>query len=393
MGPARLSPGLDLSGGAQHEAGGSQEVLDAHPLGLVLGAGLEVEQVGGDLQGAAALVEGLLVGATERLGLDPRTTGSHAVVGGAETADAAGDLLDRPAGGLLGRRVQPAANHRDGVVGDPVDHGRRPEEEPKHQRAADAERDDGQDAEEDVAVHSSTVSPATDTDNRNRVTRWPDEVDTVRFTRAELEAYRGAEVPDLLGPGTRLLFVGINPGLRTAATQTHFGNPVNRFWPALHRAGILDEPVDVTDPMTDEVRAALVARGIGISNLVRRATARADELTAAQLRAGAERLVALVGRVRPRVAAVLGVTAYRSAFGRPKPSSAVNPRASVPPRSGWCRTRAGSTPTRPWTVWRRRTRGPREPPACWPDPEDHASTVVPQPQPVLTRWAGGRARG
>ena len=140
----------------------------------------------------------------------------------------------------------------------------------------------------------------------------------MRFTRAELESYRGAEVPDLLGPGTRLLFVGINPGLRTAAIQTHFGKPGNRFWPALHRAGILDEPVDVTDPMTDEVRAALVARGIGISNLVRRATARADELTAAELREGAERLVALVERVRPRVAAVLGVTAYRSAFGRPK---------------------------------------------------------------------------
>ncbi len=140
----------------------------------------------------------------------------------------------------------------------------------------------------------------------------------MRFTRAELESYRGAEVPDLLGPGTRLLFVGINPGLRTAAIQTHFGKPGNRFWPALHRAGILDEPVDVTDPMTDEVRAALVARGIGISNLVRRATARADELTTAELREGAERLVALVERVRPRVAAVLGVTAYRSAFGRPK---------------------------------------------------------------------------
>ena len=140
----------------------------------------------------------------------------------------------------------------------------------------------------------------------------------MRFTRAELESYRGAEVPDLLGPGTRLLFVGINPGLRTAAIQTHFGKPGNRFWPALHRAGILDEPVDVIDPMTDEVRAALVARGIGISNLVRRATARADELAAAELREGAERLVALVERVRPRVAAVLGVTAYRSAFGRPK---------------------------------------------------------------------------
>jgi TDG/mug DNA glycosylase family protein len=125
-------------------------------------------------------------------------------------------------------------------------------------------------------------------------------------------------VPDLLGPGTRLLFVGINPGLRTAATQTHFGHPVNRFYPALLRAGIVEEPVDVTDPMTDEVRARLVARGIGITNLVRRATARADEVTAAELRAGARQLVALVERVRPPVVAVLGITAYRSAFSRPR---------------------------------------------------------------------------
>ncbi len=140
----------------------------------------------------------------------------------------------------------------------------------------------------------------------------------VRFTRAELESFRDATVPDLVGPGTRLLFVGINPGLRTAATQTHFGKPGNRFWPALFHAGVLDEPVDLTDPMTAEVKAMLVERGIGISNLVRRATARADELTAAELREGAEQLLALVERVRPRVVAVLGITAYRAAFKRPQ---------------------------------------------------------------------------
>ena len=140
----------------------------------------------------------------------------------------------------------------------------------------------------------------------------------VSFTRAELESYRDAEVPDLLGPGTRLLFAGINPGLRTAATQTHFGKPGNRFWPALHRAGIIAAPVDVSDPMTDEVKAQVVARGIGISNVVRRATARADELTTAELRQGAAQLTALVGRVRPLVVAVLGVTAYRTGFDRPR---------------------------------------------------------------------------
>ena len=147
----------------------------------------------------------------------------------------------------------------------------------------------------------------------------------VRFTRAELESYRDAEVPDLLGPATRLLFVGINPGLRTAAIQTHFGKPGNRFWPALLLAGIIEEPVDLTDPMTDEVRAALVARGIGISNVVPRATARADELTATELRAGAERLRALVERVAPRVVAVLGITAYRAAFGLPAAVSGRQP--------------------------------------------------------------------
>jgi len=154
-----------------------------------------------------------------------------------------------------------------------------------------------------------TVSPSTDAHNQNV---------GVRFTRAELESFRDAEVPDLVGPATRLLFIGINPGLRTAATQTHFGKPGNRFYPALLLAGIIEQPVDLTDPMSDEVKASLLARGIGISNLVRRATARADELSVAELREGADLLVALVERVRPRVVAVLGVTAYRTALDRPR---------------------------------------------------------------------------
>lgn len=152
----------------------------------------------------------------------------------------------------------------------------------------------------------------------------------MRFTRAELESFHGAEVPDLVGPGTRLLFAGINPGLRTAAIQTHFGKPGNRFWPALHRAGILEELVDVTDPMTEEVRQRLLDRGIGISNLVRRATARADELTRAELLEGADLLVELVERVRPRVVAVLGVTAYRTAFGHPKAAVGRQPHGIGP---------------------------------------------------------------
>lgn len=141
-----------------------------------------------------------------------------------------------------------------------------------------------------------------------------------RFTRAELESFRDAEVPDLLPPpGTlRLLFVGINPGLWTAATQTHFAHPVNRFYPALFRAGIITRHIDAGAGMTEEDREHLRSRGIGISNLARRATARASELSRAELREGGARLRALVHDRAPAVVAVAGITAYRSAFGLPK---------------------------------------------------------------------------
>jgi double-stranded uracil-DNA glycosylase len=137
----------------------------------------------------------------------------------------------------------------------------------------------------------------------------------VGFTRAQLESYRDAVVPDLVGPGLRLLFVGINPGLWTAATQTHFAHPGNRFYPALLRGGVIDRPIDRGAGMTDDDRTYLVARGIGITNLVARATSRAAELTPEELRAGGERLLAFVGTHRPLVVAVAGVTAYRHAFG------------------------------------------------------------------------------
>jgi TDG/mug DNA glycosylase family protein len=137
-----------------------------------------------------------------------------------------------------------------------------------------------------------------------------------RFTRAELESYRDAEVPDLIGPGLRLLFVGINPGLWTAATQTHFAHPVNRFYPALLEAGIITEPISPSAGMTDEDRDRLRARGIGITNIVRRATARASELTDEELRAGGLELVETIRRTSPRVVAIAGITAYRAAFGR-----------------------------------------------------------------------------
>lgn len=137
-----------------------------------------------------------------------------------------------------------------------------------------------------------------------------------RFTRGELEAYRGKSVPDLIGPGTRLLFVGINPGLWTAATQTHFCHPSNRFYPALRMAGLIDFAVDVSIGLTKRQSGSLVEAGIGITNIVERATARASELTAEELRTGRSRLEALAEKVGPRVVAVAGITAYRTAFDR-----------------------------------------------------------------------------
>jgi TDG/mug DNA glycosylase family protein len=140
----------------------------------------------------------------------------------------------------------------------------------------------------------------------------------VGFSRAELESFRDAAVPDLVGPGLRLLFVGINPGLWTAATQTHFAHPGNRFYPALRRAGIIDRDLDPAAGLTEADCLYLIARGLGITNLVNRATARADELGPEELRAGFVRLTELVRKHRPRVVAVAGITAYRTAFGRPR---------------------------------------------------------------------------
>lgn len=137
----------------------------------------------------------------------------------------------------------------------------------------------------------------------------------MRFTRLELEEFRGCEVDDLAGPGLRLLFAGINPGLWTAAVRTHFAHPTNRFYPALAAAGITGYEIDRIAGMSDADRAHLVARGVGITNLVRRATARASELSPEELREGGARLQRFVADQRPAAVAIAGVTAYRDAFG------------------------------------------------------------------------------
>lgn len=139
----------------------------------------------------------------------------------------------------------------------------------------------------------------------------------VSFTRSELDAFRDTEVPDLYGDDLRLLFVGINPGLWTAAVQTHFAHPTNRFYPALLAAGVITRPIDPVTGMTPADREHFTSRGLGLTNLVRRATARADELSPAELRQGGARLHALVTERRPKVVAIAGITAYRSAFKVP----------------------------------------------------------------------------
>ena len=147
----------------------------------------------------------------------------------------------------------------------------------------------------------------------------------VGFSRAELESFAGALVPDLVGPELRLLFVGINPGLWTAATQTHFAHPGNRFYPALLEAGIIESPIDRGVGMTDADRRALIGRGIGITNMVHRATAKASELTADELRSGGEQLRQFVRANRPAVVAIAGITAYRTAFGKPRTTMGEQP--------------------------------------------------------------------
>jgi TDG/mug DNA glycosylase family protein len=147
----------------------------------------------------------------------------------------------------------------------------------------------------------------------------------VGFSRTELESFVGATVPDLVGPDLRLLFVGINPGLWTAATQTHFAHPGNRFYPALLEAGIIERPIDRGVGMRADDRRYMIERGIGITNVAHRATAKASELTAAELRAGGEQLRRFVRVHRPAVVAIAGITAYRTAFGLPRATMGEQP--------------------------------------------------------------------
>jgi TDG/mug DNA glycosylase family protein len=141
----------------------------------------------------------------------------------------------------------------------------------------------------------------------------------IRPSTADMAAARGRTIPDLVAPRLRVLFAGINPSLYSAATGHHFARPGNRFWPALHRSGFTSRQLHPTE------QPLLLDLGLGITNVVARATARADELDAAELRAGGEALAALAQSIGVSWLAILGVTAYRAAFRAP--NAVVGPQA------------------------------------------------------------------
>lgn len=130
-------------------------------------------------------------------------------------------------------------------------------------------------------------------------------------TKAQLEAAKTKTVDDLIAPNLNVLFVGINPGLYTAAVNHHFGRPGNRFWPALHQGGFTPR---LYSPFEEDL---LLELGLGITNFVARATATAQELSREEVRAGGRIVEQKLLKFRPRWAAVMGVEAYRTAFDRP----------------------------------------------------------------------------
>ena len=134
----------------------------------------------------------------------------------------------------------------------------------------------------------------------------------MRPTSEQLEQARDRLLPDVAAPGLAVLFTGINPGLYSAWTGHHFARPGNRFWPALHRSGFTPRL------LLPGEQQELLALGLGVTNVVARATARADELTTEEMVAGGGDLRAKVLGLGPRWLAVCGVTAYRTAFGVPR---------------------------------------------------------------------------
>ena len=153
-------------------------------------------------------------------------------------------------------------------------------------------------------------------------------------TTEQLTAAKGGRVPDVIAPGLRVLFCGINPGLYSAAIGHHFGRPGNRFWPVLHAAGFTPRR------LTPFEERELLPLGYGVSNLYWEASARADEIGDEALRRGRPVLERKVRRCRPRFVAFLGVTAYRAALQRPARRSARKQSGSAARVRGCCPTPA-----------------------------------------------------
>ena len=135
-------------------------------------------------------------------------------------------------------------------------------------------------------------------------------MNSAKPTRADLLAAKNKTVRDVIAPGLRVLFCGINPGLYSGATGHHFARPGNRFWPTLYQAGFTPRLLHPSE------ERELLTFGYGITNLVSRATATADELSPEELVIGQKRLKAKVKRYQPQVVAVLGISAYRTAFAQ-----------------------------------------------------------------------------
>jgi TDG/mug DNA glycosylase family protein len=142
---------------------------------------------------------------------------------------------------------------------------------------------------------------------------------SVKPTRADLLAAKNETVRDIIAPNLRVLFCGINPGLYSGATGHHFARPGNRFWPTLHQAGFTPRLLHPSE------ERELLTFGYGITNLVARATATADELLPQELVAGQKRLKTKVKRFQPKVLAVLGISAYRIAFAQKTVTLGIQP--------------------------------------------------------------------
>ena len=170
-------------------------------------------------------------------------------------------------------------------------------------------------------------------------TRRPSPLAGRKPTKADLAAFATADpdsIDDVLPPAggdpLRLLIVGINPGLWTAAVNAPFARPGNRFWPSLHRAGLTSRPVDASRGLDPQDEQDLLERGIGITNLIGRATVRADELSRAELQRAGAHLIERLETLRPRTVAIAGITAFRTAYSLPKARLGLQDPAALP---GW----------------------------------------------------------